>query len=381
MKSSFCKGVIGLSAILLAVSAQAEKWSPDWGVGAEVTFDDNFLMRENEQDTWVYQVTPSLGVNYESPVAFSSFKALYDVKRYSEFDEFDSEDPHVTWDTSYQQQRVTWLFSAGYHEYSQRDLAEEDTGEFDTTTVVETISVRPGVIVQVGERDELQLSLGYSERDYDASDFADNDNESVALSWRHAFSRVLAGEISGSFSNYFAEIAGLEETDTDYLTASLGIIYNVSEVLTFNASAGYFEIDQELTLLVPATVIETDDSGGVVEMGFNYETENNKWSLTLSRSLYPSSQGEIDERDSVSASWVRQLSKRTSAGLSGLWSDTSSDDLNADGREVTRLQPFYAYKLTPKLEMKASYTFLSFDRPTGVQVESNRFNLGLQYQF
>ena len=145
-------GVALASAPLVSGAAT---WVAGYSFNADVSYDDNFFMNESEQDTLVYSVKPQTSLMYVSPVAKSQLDARVAVKRYSEFEQFDSEDPAFDWKNSYTTERSTWSFDFGYSENSQRDAAELDTGVFDSNSIVETIYVKPRVNIDLTERDQL----------------------------------------------------------------------------------------------------------------------------------------------------------------------------------------------------------------------------------
>ena len=185
MKKTIYQILISLSLMISASLSSAANWLADYSFDTDVTYDDNFLMSESEQDTWIYSVKPEVSLIYVSPVAKSQLDAKIAVKRYSEFGLFDSEDPAFDWKNSYKTERSNWSIDLGYSENSQRDVAELDVGIFDANTIVSTIYVDPSVIVDVTERDQLGISYSYAERDYDDHDFSDNDNQTVGLNWQH----------------------------------------------------------------------------------------------------------------------------------------------------------------------------------------------------
>jgi hypothetical protein len=365
------------SILVPAVASYAGTWVPEWGLDSSATYDDNFFMDQTEQGTWRYSIKPELSLHYLTPAVESSLQASVAARRYSEFDEFNTTDPSIQWDNSVSGQRSIWTLNFGYQENSQRDFAELDTGQFNSNTVVETLNVEPGVSYQLSEKDTLGLSFGYIERNYDQPDFADNENSSATLSWQHQINQRWTTDISGTASKYEAERAGVNHTETDYENLTAALIYQATESMLINVSIGYFNSDQHRVQLVGPVVSDEENSGALASLGISSDEQVNDWSINLSRGLYPSSQGEIEERDSVHFSYERQLSERSSAGLRAEWADTESD---INPRENTSISPFYSYRLTPKLKLETSYQFRTFDRVTG-DVESNRIKAGLRYSF
>ncbi len=371
--------VSAVSILVPAVASYAGTWVPTWGIGSSVDYDDNFLMSETPQHTWEYSVKPELSLKYLTPSVESSLDAQLAVRRYSEFDGFDSEDPSLHWDNSFKTQRATWTLNFGYQENSQRDFAELDTGEFNSNSIVETVDIEPGISYQLSEKDSISLTLSHLERDYDIADFSDNENQSVNLGWQHKINQRWTTTVDGTVSKYEAARPGVDSSETDYDNITVGFIYQLSEAMTVQASAGRFTSDQHRIVLVGMTQVITDEdnSGSLATIALDYDQAKNNWSVNMSKGLYPSSRGEVEERDSIDVSYTRRLSERSSAGIHSSWSDTES---STNPREHSSISPFFRYSITPRLKLDTSYSFREFDRATG-NVESNRVKAGLRYSF
>ena len=236
------------------------------------------------------------------------------------------------------------------------------------------------MVFRVTEKDELGISLGYRERDYDADDFSDNENETVGVNWQHKVDEVLSTTANISASQYSADRPNINSTETDYEKITVGFIYQYSESLNINGSTGYFQSDSRKRIFSgPAVVIvDSDNSGLLFNLSLGYSQESNDWSLSLSRSLYPSSQGDVEERDSIGIGFEHRFTTRSSTGINVSWYDTNSI---TEDRESINISPYYHYRLTEKMTLRTSYVFRRFDRQSAEEVESNRMKLGLRYSF
>lgn len=373
----------GALATFSAASALAVNWVPKFSFDTDATYDDNFLMRNNGDETWIYSVRPEVSLTFFSPVVKSEIEAKLAVRRYSEFDQFDSEDPSIHWKNSYKTERTTWRFDTGYSENSQRDAAEQDTGLFDSNTIVETISADPSVVFRATEKDDVGLSLSYVERNYDGDDFADNfadnDNKTVGLNWQHKVDEVLSTTANVSASQYYANRPNVGTNQTDYERITAGFIYQYSEALTIDGSAGYFQTDsEERPLTGPVALINRDSTGLLLNVALKYSLEKTDWTFSLSRGLYPSSQGIVEEQDRVGLGYEHKFSTRSSSGIDIAWYKT---DAILENRESVRVSPYYHYQLTPKLKLQTAYIFRTFDRDLSGQTESNQLRVGLRYSF
>lgn len=379
MKKTANYAAILTSSLLIAVASYAGTWVPDWSLDSDVSYEDNFFMDETTQDTWRYSISPELSLIYMTPSVESSLNAEVAVRRYSDFDEFDSQDPSFSWDNSLIRERTTWTFNFGYDEYSQRDFAELDTGQFNSNTTVEKIYIEPGVAYQLSEKDSISLSLGRVERDYDTQDFADNDNDSLGFAWEHQVNQRWTTVLNTMISRYQAGKPGIDRMETDYSNITAGFMYQASEAMTLDISIGYFNSDQQHRLMVGPAMIITDqeNSGVLISLGLVGDHQLDDWRLEFNRGLYPSSQGEVEERDSVNISYEHQLTERSTTGIRAAYHDTKSE---TNARQSTVVTPFYYYYLSPRLRLETSYSYRDFDRQLGT-VESNRVEAGLRYSF
>ena len=371
----------GIAVLLTTLSAvtTAAGWVADFSLDANATYDDNFLMNDQDQESWIYTLKPEASLIYASPVMTSELQTSLALKRYSEFDQFDSEDPAFDWKNSYQRERSTWSLDFGYSENSQRDLAEDDTGQFDSNSIVETTYVNPGVSYRITEKDDLGISFSHTEREYDQNDFFENDNQTVSINWQRKVNQALSTTLTVSSSQYSAERASISNIETDYERATVGFIYRYSEGTTISGSTGYFQSDSREVIGQPVVlIVETDNSGLLLNLSVDHSQQKNHWTLGLSRSLYPSSQGRVEERDSIRLAVDREISGRSSAGFSLSWHETS---FALDQRENLSVSPYYSYRLTEKLRLETAYIFRGFDRQIIDKMESNRIKMGLRYDF
>ena len=95
--------ITGIAVLLTTLSAvtTAAGWVADFSLDANATYDDNFLMNDQDQESWIYTLKPEASLIYASPVMTSELQTSLALKRYSEFDQFDSEDPAFDWKNSY----------------------------------------------------------------------------------------------------------------------------------------------------------------------------------------------------------------------------------------------------------------------------------------
>ena len=90
----------------------------------------------------------------------------------------------------------------------------------------------------------------------------------------------------------------------------------------------------------------------------SYKTDINQANLSISRSISPSSTGDVNEQDKVSVGWSRSLNERLTAGIRGSYQETSSAiDNDSNDRENISISPSINWQYSPDSTFSLSYNY------------------------
>lgn len=348
---------ITLIGTLILPCAQAAEWSLSNSVNTALEYDDNIFMRDdNKLGDYHASMTPTVKVAYALENTETSLSTGYVLDRYERSRQLDTDNPFWRFDTHYKTGRSSWQLNASYVESTSRSEAAEDTGDFETNSISTTESISPKYNYQLTERDVVSLSASYSTKEYSTTDFNNSRHRSLSTQWQHKFTERLNGGVSLSADNN--KSTGLINTsDDDTYNISLTSHYNVSQIWAMNGSVGYRLLNSQQTDGFGFKET-TRDTGPSLDLTISYKGALDTASIALSRSISPSSIGQVNEQDKISLSWSRALSERLSVSMIGSYQTTTSAiDNGDDKRENINISPSISWKLSPDASVGLSYKF------------------------
>jgi hypothetical protein len=115
----------------------------------------------------------------------------------------------------------------------------------------------------------------------------------------------------------------------------------------------------------------------------SYKHEVDTASLGLSRSVSPSSTGDVNEQDKLSLGWSRQLSERFSTSINGsIQSTRSASDNGSDKRDYINLSPAVNWIMSPDATISLSYNYRQQkESEANTNASSNSVMLTLNYNW
>lgn len=363
-------------------NVHAAEWSLSGSINPSLKYDDNIFMRdENKLADYKSSMSPTLKGVYKLENAETSVSAGYVIDRYETSRQLDQENPFARLNTQYQTERSNWGLGLGYVESSSRSDAEADSGNFETDSITTTKSFSPSYSFQVTELDSLSVNGSYIDRSYSTTDFSNSKSRSLSTSWQHQFTERLNGGLSLSASNNKSDGVGLQ-TDDDTYNLSLTSKYDLSEVWAINGSVGIRRLNSEQTDTF-GFIDKNTSSGATLSFNVSYKHEVDTASLSLSRSVLPSSTGDVNEQDRLSIQWSRQLTDRFSTSIYGsIQSTSSASDNGSEKRDNINLSPAINWKMSPDTTISLSYNYRQQkESEANTNASSNAVMLTLNYNW
>ena len=370
-----------LGCSIVVSGSYAAEWSLTGSVDPSVAYDDNLFMRdENAQGDYHFQMSPTLVATRKQVNSETSLSLGYSMDRYEASRYLDQDNPFAKFDTNFQQERAHWSLALSYVESSSRSDAADDTGDFETNSILTTTSISPSFGYQLTEYDTLSLSANYSEKESSTIDFSNSVNKSLSSSWQHQFNERLNGGVSLSASNNKSR-ALVSSTDDDTYNLSLTSEYKFSEIWTINGSAGLRQLDsQQMNIL---GVANNTSTGSSLDFTVSYRGEVDSAKFNLSRSISPSSTGDVNEQEKVSLNWSRELTEVLSVNIGASFQATTSAlDSGSDKRENIDFSPSLRWQFSPDSNFLLSYNFRQQkESAQGTNASSNAIMLTVNYDW
>lgn len=367
--------------MLLISTAQAAEWSLTATLNPSVKYDDNVFMAEDETDSFHYAISPTAVIGRVQDTSDTSLSLGYVIDRYSSLSFLDKENPFIRFDSSYRTERSSWGLEASYVESSSRTDAADDTGDFRTESSVKTETISPSYSYQITERDSLSIGGSYSQKTFSTTDFSDSKSRSLNTGWQHQFSERLSAGLNLSASNFQSD--GLTtSTDDDNYNLSTSLNYDLSELWNIGGNIGVRRLNSEQKDNL-GNIEKNSSSGASFNLDASRRTDRDTLTIGVSRSVAPSSTGDVNETDRLNLSWSRTLSETITASMSASYQQTTSASEETDQkRENINFSPAIRWQLEPNLGLNFAYNYRQQkESDIDSDVDSNAVSITLNYDW
>lgn len=368
--------------IIWAPVSQAAEWSLTSSLNPSTSYDDNVFLSQDADSSVHYAITPTLTVNRIVENMVASLSVGYQIDRYTSLSsDNDTENPFIRFKGSYNTERSQYGLSASYTEATSRSTALEDTGDFSTQSINRTRSISPSFSYQWTERDTLSLNGSYQERLSSTTSFSNTETKSITTGWQHQFSERLSAGLNGTISNYKSDGLTLS-TDDDNYNLSTSFDYAFSELWSLTGNVGARKLNSEQTSTL--TGLRDNDTSTGSTLGFSAKRadDTNTYTIDLSRDLSPSSTGDVNESDRVSASWSHNISDQLTANVAASYQKTTSaSDDSSEKRENINFSPSLRWQIERNLSVSFRYTYRKQTQELGNNADSNAVSATLNYDW
>ncbi len=408
-------------------SVKAAEWAVDADVLQSLSYDDNVILREEAEGSFIYNITPIVSFYHRTDSSELTANASYGYQHFFDIPTFNREHQEYGLDWQYNMDRLKWGLATTYSIAPSRDTAEEDSGDSETDADKTYFFISPSVSYQLTELDRLSLSANYSDNSYSTSEFADSVSKRVNLTWSHKWTNRLRNSVNIFYSMFDSDRTSAENPidfqknreidrqkqiirafnrlpgrvllipDTpkdlgllDIETISYGInfsmYYSLSEKWEIFGGVGgrlsetEFVFDREFQ--------DSESSEGFLfDAGFQYTDENLFAELSIKRSLIPSSNGSLQELSRYELDMNYSISERLSAAMLLSYQETeqvAGEFSNQSIRTNIQFQPSISWRLDPDWTISGSYRYHWQERTRGEGTEiadSNMFMVSVNYNW
>lgn len=358
-----------LPIALVLASQSTSLTAAEYVIGAKFsptfTYDDNVQLREDKEGSFFTRIQPTLVLSRAEANSKITFNTGLSVERYTDLKDLDREDPFANFSAGWNTERSTYGLSASYTERAQRSIAEEDTGDFASNATVESINIAPSYSYQLTEKDSIYASYNYSERKYSDTEtdidnplgtsFNDNKTHTVTSGWQRTWTERLTAGLALTYATYKSE--GIQQSEYDTYNLAITSSYLLTEKWSISGQLGYRTLENEITPVL-GPKLSDKSSGSLFNLSTKYSGEINSLSFSLSRSLAPSGEGNVNEQDRVSLTWDRKVSEKLSFNINTTYQESQTvDRFNTTDREYFQFSPGMSWKLQEDLNLRFGYQY------------------------
>lgn len=387
--------VLELGLMRMAV---ADQWKVSGAFDQSMEYDDNIGLRVEKTPAFGYSMRPSVRADWSTPVLALGVSGRGDIRRYDD-QQWDCDNFGVVGEQRYSRRNHVFSLDGDYSQNCSYSQQTNDTGLLIPNNQSENYALNPAWSWQMTPLDRLSLSPGYTRTSYsnfgtDSNGLAsaylnNNESYSVSLAEEHVWDKRLASTAnvffsSSSFTN--ASSASTQSTfSQDVFGFQLGSQYAISRLWMLNANGGGRWVQS------PGS-----DSGLLFGETYNvalsYKGKLDAFSLNFSRSVSPSSFGQIQDITSFGMRYDREISRELSFNLNGSYSQNQAigQSLNQLGQERTYFNATaeLVWTFSRDWRLSASYRYRMQDygnntlntQQAGV-IDSNAIMLHLNYNW
>ena len=376
----------------------ADQWKITGALDQGMEYDDNIGLRIEKTPTFGYVLRPSVKADWSTAVMELGFSARGDIRRYDD-QRWDCDNFGVGVDQRYMTRRNVFSLQGDYAQncsYSQQDT---DTGLLIPNNQSENYSLEPAWSWQMTPLDRLSLSPGYAQTSYSnfSSDIEgqvstflrNNESYSASVAEEHQWNRRLTSTGSLFFSHsMFGNAGGASSEGTSSQNVfgfQMGGQYAISRHWSVNAGGGGRWVQS------PGTDASMS-FGETYNVAISYKGKLDNYSFNFSRSVSPSSFGQIQDVTSIGMKYNRELTRELSFNVNASYSENQ-----AVGQSLTQLGQKRTYynasaelnwKFAREWRLSASYRYRmqeydqsQFNSQLAGQRDSNAIMLHINYNW
>jgi len=375
--------VLGKIAVILVTlgtmslnQAFAEQWYVKPSISAGVTSSDNLrLNTANEISETGYTISPSVEIGTKSEISSITLGVSGSSTRYSGGGINDSDNLRINLGMNRKSERSQMGLNLSFAQLSALTSEQEDSGLLVPGRESDRVTVRPSFSYSLSQKQSVQFSLGHSSLDYDsgAASLVGYTNNDVSGTYSYQASPKNTYTFSVTGSSYESDNS---VTESDSVGLSIGVNHSFSETINGSANIGGRKTENT------TSGIETDNTGTTFNLSLNKKSIKTTYSASLSRSVSPSSVGQVNESDRFGLSLTHQYSKKISMGLNlnHIQNKSALNAVTATDRKYSSLSPSLNWRLTEKMNLNFVYQYSKqkFDSATS-EADSNVFKINFRY--
>ena len=375
-----------LVCVLLGQLADAAEWKMTGTLNQGVDYDDNISLSADATPVFGYLLQPSLSGNWNKANMNLGITGSGDIRRYDD-DSWNCDNFSLGLNGRYLLRRHVFSLNVGYAQSCSYSQQIEDTGILLPNTQTESVNLAPAWSWQWTPLDQLSFRPTYSQISYSglgadnntASNlgFQNNTTYGLDLSELHQWNRRLSFTTGLFFSA--TEYSGTGASNQNMFGFQLGSQYAISRFWSINGGGGGRWVQSPSTF----GLADSNNSNSllfteIANLDLNYTGRRMSFSIGYSRTVNPSSFGQVLEYNSIITSFSYQLTKELSFAIDGSFLKSQSVGQSiyqtAQDRNYYTASTRLSWNFTKEWQLSASYRFRRQEYPdVGQESAANQF--------
>jgi len=355
-----------LTSILFIKSSNAAEWYMEPKISTQAGYNNNIRLDLNTDDdaSWMFFVSPEAKIGGHDLSWEMDVSAKVDFKRYSSFDNFDTNNLNMSIHTAHNTERQRLTLDYTLYRDTTLENFIDNTGRLDVRAHRnETSEYKPTWTYQLNERAVLNASGTHTVHDFEEDDPVNTDYkvDTLSAALQYQWSQPISLSLS-AFSSDYKQNTVTTGTSINYEGYNLGFNYKYDEMTNIVASLGqqYSNTHKSEIAFGLTTQADTKSKSDLYNLTINTKYELTNYSASYSSQVVGDSQGNLNNRDEISLNVGHRLSELGALGLSGRYftQETISKANDANDRIFWSISPAYIYQYSRQSRLKFVYTHM-----------------------
>jgi len=352
-------GLVGAAMTIAAVPAVAADWHLNASITEEFTYDNNFRLDPNNEETlWGFNTRPRLGFETHTPRTDVNVGGNLNYGYFPDRTRQNSFDQAGTASISHRTERSTFSVGGNLSHATTRTTEDEDTGRDFSDARRLGFGGNASWSYALTETVGAGIQGGGSYVTYDTSVLNDYRTYNVGPFFTVQLTEKDSVRFGATYTN-FKRLTGLDNTSDLYVgNAAWTHVFHPQWQMTIRGGASYTDQEQEVSTGGGSTTTQNNKRIGA-DAGISLTYTEERASITggYNHAMVPSGVGALVRRNSVDLSMGYRVTPLISLNVKTSFIQQSAISGNADDRNFFAAEPGVTWNFLPDWTARVAYKF------------------------
>jgi len=367
-------GLVGtvIACAGVPVAAVAADWHLNSSITEEFTYDDNFRLSANdEQSLWGFNTRPRVGIETHTPRTDLLFDGILNYGYFPDDTDQNSFDQAGNVSLQHRTERSVFSFGGGVSHATTRTTEDEDTGRDLSDTERLGFTGSAAWSYAVTERFGAGIQTGANYVTYDTNVLDDYRSYTAGPFVTFQLTEKDTVRLNATYTN-FKTLSGLDnESDLYVGNAVWTHTFHPQWVVSLRAGGNYVETEEEVQS--GSTTVTNSDSKAGFDAGatITYTEERATITGSFTHSVVPSGNGRLERRNQLALSANYAATPKIDFGLKTSFIQQDPADGDSEDRNFVSAEPGISWHFLPDWKARVAYRFRTQTLDEGDRAYSN----------
>jgi hypothetical protein len=352
-------GLVGAAVALAAAPAVAADWHLKSSITEEFTYDNNFRLDPNDEQTlWGFNTRPAVGFETHTPRTDINVDGSLNYGYFPDRTSENSFDQAGNASISHRTERSRFSLGGNLSHATTRTTEDEDTGRNFSDADRLGVGGNAAWSYSLTETVGTGIQGGGNYVTYDTNVLNDYRTYSVGPFATIQLTEKDSVRINATYTNY-ESLTGLDNSSDLYLgNAAWTHVFHPQWEMTIRGGASYTEQEQEVSTGGGSTTTQTNDRiGADAGVSLTYTEERASITGAFNHAMVPSGVGALVLRNSVDLALGYRVTPLISLNVTTSFIQQSAIQGDADDRNFVAAEPGVTWNFLPDWSARVAYKF------------------------